>query len=110
MNSMEGTYVKHAKDSILTLLQSVDNKTILILGSNRRNAMILQELSSDFYNFIVDKSTNTIKYRGNTVILSSSRDMYAYMGMHIDYLYRHSVWDMELRGLHTKVFIYDSWS
>ena len=106
--SMKGTYIKHARDSVLTLLQVTKGKTIVFLGSSRRNSMILQELSN-FYNF-VDKSACTIKYNGNTLILSSTKDIYVYMGLQVDYVYKHSLIDMELSRLNAKVFTYDYWS
>lgn len=106
---MKGTYIKHARDSVLTLLQVTKGKTIVFLGSSRRNSMILQELSN-FYNFVVDKSACTIKYNGNTLILSSTKDIYVYMGLQVDYVYKHSLIDMELSRLNAKLFIYDYWS
>ena len=103
------TYIKHARDSVLTLLQVSTGKTIVFLGSHRRNNMILYELSNGFYNFVIDKSACTIKYNGNTLILSSTKDIYVYMGLHVDYVYKHSLIDMDVGRLNAKVFIYDYW-
>lgn len=108
-NKTKGTYIKHARDSVLTLLQVSTGKTIVFLGSSRRNNMILYELSS-FYNFVVDKSADTIKYNGNTLILSSTRDAYVYMGLQVDYVYKHSLLDMDVGRLVARVFLYDYWS
>ena len=110
--------VKHARDSLLTLLE-LTKGNVLYIGSFPSIVSVLDEFKGDGYT--VDYASQTIKYRDSIVLFGTVRnkqDAHKYMGLELQYMYLPSGMDSKLsswvvnklRGNDNCLFTYDSWN
>lgn len=107
--------IKHAKDSILTLLEVVENSNILFIVKNYGSIITIMSMD-EFPNR--NLASSTIEYNANKLILGTihnEKDIHKYMGLEVQYMYLPSSLDSELsKWMITKLrgnnlFIYDDW-